>query len=84
MDRDQLTRELKELIVEECEKDIRPQDIANDAQLIGRGSKLGLDSLDALQISLAVKKRYGTRINGGHETRAALKSIDSLATFILK
>lgn len=84
MDREQLTLELKQLVIEECETDVRPEDIADDALLMGPESKLGLDSLDALQISLAVKKRYGTRIDGGHETRAALESINTLADFILQ
>ena len=82
MDREQLTRELKALIIEECEKDVRPEDIDNDALLMGQDSELGLDSLDALQISLAVKKRYGKRIDGNNETRAALQSINTLADFI--
>lgn len=82
MDREQLIRELKVLIIEECEKDLEPEDIDDDALLMGQDSALGLDSLDALQISLAVKKRYGKRIDGGHETRAALQSVNTLTDFI--
>lgn len=84
MDREQLTLELKQLVIDECDQDVRVQDIDNDAYLIGRKSELGLDSLDALQISLAIKQRYGKRLEGGHETRAALKSINTLADFIAK
>lgn len=82
MDREQLTRELKELVIEECEKDMRPEDMDDDALLMGSDSELKLDSLDALQISLAVKKRYGKRIDGNNQTRAALQSINTLADFI--
>lgn len=82
MDRERLTRELKELVIEECEKDLRPEDIDDDALLMGSESELKLDSLDALQISLAVKKRYGKRIDGNNRTRAALQSINTLADFI--
>ena len=57
--------------------------LSDDAFLIGSQSELGLDSLDALQIALAVKQRYGKRIDGSTETRAALKSINALADFIL-
>lgn len=84
MDREQLVRELKQLVIDECDTDVRPEDIANDAPLMGPESELGLDSLDALQIALAVKKQYGTRLDGGHETRAALESINTLADFIVK
>ena len=84
MDRAALKLELKELIVRECQKNhIRPDQIADDDILIGSSGRLDLDSLDALQIALAVKQKYGRRIDGGKETRAALKSINTLADFIL-
>ncbi len=84
MDRDALKLELKELIVRECQKNhIQPDQIADDDILIGSAGRLDLDSLDALQIALAVKQKYGKRIDVGKETRAALKSINTLADFIL-
>lgn len=83
MDREQLKFELKQMIVRECQKQVVPESLADDAILIGSESPLGLDSLDALQIALAVKQHYGKRIDGSTETRAALKSINSLADFIL-
>ena len=84
MDRDALKLELKQLIVVECQKNhIRPDQIGDDDILIGSAGRLDLDSLDALQIALAVKQKYGKRIDGGKETRAALKSINTLADFIL-
>ena len=84
MDRERLKLELKELVVTECQKNhIQPDQIADDDILIGSAGRLDLDSLDALQIALAVKQKYGKRIDGGKETRAALKSINTLADFIL-
>lgn len=83
MDRDELKLELKKLVIEECQKQIQPEQIADDAILIGSGSGLNFDSLDALQISMAVHKRFGKRIDAGKETRAALTSINTLADFIL-
>ena len=82
MDREGLKLELKQLIVRECQKDVPPEQLSDDAILIGSESQLQLDSLDALQIALAVKQRYGKRIDGSTETRAALKSINSLVDFI--
>lgn len=84
MEKDTLKHELKALVIEECDKDMAPGDITDDAILIGPKSELELDSLDALQISLAVKHKYGTRIEGGKETRKALKSIDTLADFVIR
>jgi acyl carrier protein len=83
MDREQLKLELKQLIVKECEKQIPPEQIQDDAILIGSEGSLALDSLDALQIALAVKQQYGKRIDGNNQTRAALTSINTLADFIL-
>lgn len=83
MDRTQLKLELKQMIVRECQKSVLPEQISDDGILIGSDSQLDLDSLDALQIALAVKQHYGKRIDGSTETRAALKSVDSLADFIL-
>lgn len=73
-------RELKELIIEECDKDLTAEDIADDAPLL-RGD-LDLDSLDVLQICMAVKSRYGVRIEGSSAARKALVSVDSLAETI--
>jgi len=83
MDREQLKLELKQMIIKECEKNVRPDEIPDDAILIGSDSSLSLDSLDALQIALAVKQQYGKRIDGNNQTRAALASINALADFIL-
>ncbi len=80
-DREQLKRELKELIIHECQKEMTPDEIADDAPLFG-DSGPDLDSLDALQIAMAVQRRYGKRIEGNTETRSALASINALADFI--
>ncbi|HEX2585985.1 MAG TPA: hypothetical protein VHL14_12690 [Steroidobacteraceae bacterium] len=82
LDLDTLKPALKALIVKECDKDIDPAAIDDDAQLIG--GELQLDSLDALQISLAVKDRYDVRIEGGNEGRKALASVSALAQFIIE
>ena len=84
MDREQLKQDLKVLIIQECQKDLKPEQIADDAILIGSEGGLDFDSLDALQISLAVQEKYGKRIEGGNETRLALTSINTLADYILQ
>lgn len=83
MDREQLKKDLKKMIVTECQKDVDPESITDEQQLIGGGGALDLDSLDALQISMAVNQRYKKRIDGNNETRNALASINALADFIL-
>jgi acyl carrier protein len=83
MDRELLKAELKALIVRECQKDVAPESIGDDEVIMGAASRLQLDSLDALQISLAVQQKYGKRIEGNNETRNALASVSALADFIL-
>lgn len=77
-----LKAELKQLIVDECDVDVTAADISDDEYLLGDRSRLNLDSLDALSISLEVKRRYGKHIDSGNETRLALTSVNTLATFI--
>ena len=71
---------LKRMIIEECDSDLSADEIGDDEPLIGHA--LGFDSLDALQICMAVQTQYGVRIEGGRDTRKALRSINSLAETI--
>ena len=84
MELDNLKQELKQLIIDECSIDIDVTKITDDEILIGSDTNLELDSLDALSISLEVKRRYGKHIDSGNETRMALTSVSSLAEFILE
>jgi acyl carrier protein len=79
-DRAQMLADLKAMILRECDKDNDPSELGDDDRLIG--GELELDSLDALQISMAVKENYGVRIEGGPDARKALASVASLADFI--
>lgn len=78
----ELKQELKELIVKECEKDINPSDIKDDEVLFGSSSAVGLDSLDALQISMALKNRYGVKITDTKKLRKVMADVNSLARYI--
>ncbi len=80
-DRESLIAGLKEMILAECDLERDADSIPDDLALIAEG--LELDSLDALQISLAVKERYGVRIEGGPDARRAFASTAALADFII-
>jgi acyl carrier protein len=81
MDKAQLIEDLKHLIITECDKEVTPGEIDANAPLIG--GEMDLDSLDALQISLAIKERYGVRIEGGPDARKAFASVSELADFVI-
>ncbi len=70
---------LKTLIVEACDKDCDPASITDDEILFGPEAPLQLDSLDALQVSMAIKKTYGLRLPDSKETRRILSSVASMA-----
>lgn len=74
-----LRLELKALIVESCDKDCAPESITDDEILFGPEAPLQLDSLDALQVSMAIKKQYGLRLPDSKETRRILASVANLA-----
>ena len=80
-DRATLIAGLKAMILKECDLDRDADSITDDMPLIADG--LDLDSLDALQISLAVKEHYGVRIEGGPDARRAFASTAALADFII-
>lgn len=80
MEERELKDALKRMIIAECDSDLSADEIGDDEQLIGNA--LGFDSLDALQICMAVQTQYGVRIEGGRDTRKALRSINSLAETI--
>lgn len=75
-----LKQELKELIINECEKEMDVADISDEQPII-RGD-LDLDSLDVLQICMAIKTQYGVRIEGSAVSRKVLKNINTLADYV--
>ena len=82
--RDALIAELAELILESTEKTVEGPPLAADEPIFGSGSRLALDSLDALQVSMALQKRYGVRLLDSKETRRILACIGNLADHLLQ
>ena len=78
-----LHQELKEFIIETMNlEDMTPGDIADDTPLFADDG-LGLDSIDALELVLALKKKYGLALEANDEqTRAHLRSVATLAALI--
>jgi len=79
---DMLEREIKELIVATMSlEDVAPDDIDTDAPLFNEG--LGLDSIDALELGLALQKRYGVTLAAdSEETRRHFASVRTLGAFV--
>lgn len=78
-----LEKELGDLIVKICNVSMPiPDALLPDAPLIGPDSPLGLDSLDAVEIVVAVQKKYGVHIDAQETGRRVLESLRTLADFI--
>ncbi len=77
-----LFAEIKKLIIDTLNlEEISVEDIETDAPLFGDG--LGLDSIDALELGLAVKNRYGVVLSAENdEMRQHFYSVATLAKFI--
>jgi acyl carrier protein len=83
VDLEKLKHDLKMLIIEECEKDeVDAEDIQDDVKLFSEEMGLELDSLDALQISMALNKKYGIRLADSKDFRRRVTTIQELAEFI--
>ena len=78
----ELERELKQLLIEVLNlEDISVEQIDSNAPLFGAG--LGLDSIDALELGVAIRKRYDVQMDADSETtREHFASIANLARFI--
>lgn len=82
---EQLKLEIKELIIDSLGlEDMSPGDIDDDASLFGEGG-LGLDSVDALELGLAVQKHFGFQLDKeNQELRDSFTSVATLAQFVQK
>ncbi len=80
---DGLEQDLKRLIVDALKlEDISPEEIGDDEMLFGEDG-LGLDSIDALELGVALRKTYGIKIESvSDEVRAHFASVRTLAEFI--
>ena len=81
-DQQRLEHDIKMLIIEALGlEDISADDIGSDQTLFGEG--LGLDSVDALELGLAIQKTYGIKIDAdAKDTRDHFTTVASLAAFV--
>ena len=77
-----LHHEIKQLIIDALGlEDMTAEDIPSDETLFGEG--LGLDSVDALELGLAIQKRFGVKIDAdSKDTRKHFANVNSLAAFV--
>ena len=81
---DNLEKEIKQIIISSLNlEDLTPEDIDSDAPLFGEG--LGLDSIDALELGIAIKTHFKIQITEPTEdVKQHFASVSKLAEFIRK
>ncbi|MCL1928061.1 MAG: phosphopantetheine-binding protein [Treponema sp.] len=79
---DNVNQQIKELIINALElEDIKPEDIADSEPLFGEG--LGLDSIDALELGVALKKKFGVKFSAENaDNKKHFASVNALADYI--
>ena len=78
-----LLRDIKQMMVENLMLQITPDEISDEQPLFGAGS-LGFDSVDALQLVVALDKKYGLKIADPESARAVLQSVRTMAEAVAK
>lgn len=80
---DELKLEIKNLIMSTLNiTDVQPEEVDNTKPLFGGDNALTLDSVDAIEIIMAIQRQYGFRIADQNLAREVIRSIDSIAGFI--
>lgn len=82
MTQSSFVHEIKELIISSLKLDKKPEDIADDAPLFGGG--LGLDSIDALELAVAIERAYRVTIPDEKVGKQAFTSAAALADYVAK
>ena len=82
MTQEEIEAKLKDVIVSSLAlEDVAAEDIQTDAPLFGDG--LGLDSIDALELGMAVKKAFGVTFSSNPaDNRKTFHSVKTLAEYI--
>jgi acyl carrier protein len=75
------TRDIKAFIIDTLVlEDLTPDDIADDESLFEGG--LGLDSIDTLELAIALKQRFNLQLDEGASLRERLGTVRAIATFL--
>lgn len=82
MNREVLQKEVRETLVRSLMLRMKPEEIRADAPLFGPQG-IGLDSIDALQLVVALEKKFGLMIKDSAAGQKILQSVDSIVDSIL-
>jgi acyl carrier protein len=75
--------DVRKLLMDNCMLRVQPEEIKGETQLFGPDS-LGLDSIDALQLTVGIEKSYGIAIKEPSVAREAFASVNTLQQWLNK
>ena len=79
---EELKNRIRKLIIEKLKlESVKPEDIKDDMPLFGEGG-LGLDSIDALELVVAIEKEFGVTIGDEEVGAKAFQNLNALAAFV--
>lgn len=80
-----LKTEIKELIIQTLNiKNIRAEQVPDSVPLFSAENILDLDSIDGIELVMAIQEKYQVRIADQNVARNVLESIDSIAEFLIR
>jgi acyl carrier protein len=77
----ELKKQVKQMLVENLMLQISADEIGDDQPLFGSNS-LGLDSVDALQLVVALEKTFGLKISDTEVARKTMQTVNTIAAAI--
>jgi len=79
----ELKAQIKQLLVENLMLQVSAEAIGDDQPLFGQNS-LGLDSVDALQLVVALDKNYGLKLSDTEVARKVMQTVNTIAEAVQK
>jgi acyl carrier protein len=76
-----LQQRIKDVMTSNLMLEVTADEIADDAPLFGPGG-IGLDSVDALQLVVAIEKNFGLKIGDQGQAKEILQSVNTIAAAI--
>jgi len=74
---------VKEMIVDTLKiNDVNPPDILNDQPLFSGENIITLDSIDGIELIMAIQRKFGVRLDDQNLARNILNTVDNMAEFI--
>jgi acyl carrier protein len=80
-----LKTEIKELIIQTLNiNNVRPEQVPDSIPLFSKENILSLDSIDGIELVMAIQEKFEVRIADQNVARNVLESVDSIAEFVMR